>query len=111
MMNSIENSGLPPRVCILTSAGRGAVATVAVRGPGSVQLVGRRFAPNSGQALESIPPPRTVIGRFRLSEAAEEELVVGLLNGDEVEIHCHGGEVPAAAVQGALVQEGCEAVP
>lgn len=99
-----------PRVAILTPLGRGAVATVAVRGTAAAKIVGRRFLPSSGRSLEALAPPRTVYGQFRIAADTEEELVVGLLGPEEIEIHCHGGEVPPAAIQAALVEEGCAAL-
>jgi len=97
------------RVCaILTPWGRGAVATIAVRGPGAVAAVARRFTTISGQPLENVAVGRVVFGRFRTAVGAEEELVVGLVGQDDIEIHCHGGSAAVAAVCDALVAEGCD---
>ena len=80
-----------PHLAVLTPLGRGAVATIGVRGSGSRELVGRRFTPAAGKPLDSFPVGRVLFGRFRTAAAAEEELVVGLVAGNELEIHCHGG--------------------
>src|SRR5262245_49900442 len=95
----------PPRIALLTPKGRGAVATVAVRGKGARSLVSRRFEANSGQSLESFAVGRVVVGRFH-SLGGEEELVIGLASDDLVEIHCHGGVAAAQAIVEALASEG-----
>jgi tRNA modification GTPase len=99
-----------PRCALLTPAGRGAIATVAVRGVGAAALVGRRFQPAANRPLESLPIGRIAFGRFLTSATATEELVVGRVAADEVEIHCHGGTAAVAAVCEALVREGCALV-
>jgi len=96
-----------PRCAVLTPAGRGAIATVGVRGAGALAAVARRFQPANGQLLGAFAPGRVVFGRFRLSETATEETVVGLPASDEVEIHCHGGDAAVAAICAALAAEGC----
>src|SRR5436190_11379788 len=97
-------------VALLTPTGRGAVATIGVRGPEAVELVGRCFAPAAGRPLESFATGRIVFGRLALGESAAEELVVGLLGPDEVEVHCHGGVAAAQAVTAALVAAGAERI-
>jgi tRNA modification GTPase len=96
-----------PRVAILSPMGRGALATVVVRGRDAVALAGRRFTAAGGRPLTSFSAGRVVFGRFRTAAAAEEELVVGLLAEDEVEIHCHGGTAAVRAIVDALLAEGC----
>jgi tRNA modification GTPase len=98
-------------VCsVLTPAGRGAIATIGVRGTGAVQLVGRWFAPASGKALSDCPAGAVVFGRFGASAAAAEELVVGILSKDDVEIHCHGGTAAVEAIMAALVSPNCQRI-
>src|SRR5439155_694396 len=70
--------------------------------------------------LTAFPIGRTIFGRFRTSLAQSEsegnaattfeELVVGLIGPDEVEIHCHGGKAAAEAICEALVAEGATRV-
>ena len=96
-----------PRLAVLTPLGRGAVATIGVRGSGAAALVGRRFTPAAGKPLDAFPVGRVLFGRFRTAATAEEELVVGLIAVNELEIHCHGGLTAVAAVREALVAEGC----
>ncbi|MDX1944111.1 MAG: GTPase [Pirellulaceae bacterium] len=107
-MSGWREEELPTRVAVLSPLGRGAVATVAVRGPRAVELVGRQFSPASGKKLAEIPTGRVVFGRFRTT-AGEEELVVGLVGPSEVEVHCHGGLAAVAAIRESLVAAGCVA--
>jgi tRNA modification GTPase len=96
----------PTVVAILTPLGRGAVASIGVRGPRAMEIVDRRFVSAAGGPLDAYPAGRVVFGRFRGITGAEEELVVGLVAPHEVEVHCHGGLAAAEAVASALVAEG-----
>jgi tRNA modification GTPase len=91
---------------VLTPIGRGAIATVAVRGGHAANLVSRRFTSASGKALAEFPAGRVVFGRFRTAADCAEELVVGLAAPERVEIHCHGGPAAVAAICEALTAEG-----
>ncbi len=95
---------------VLTPPGRGAVATVGVRGHAALAAVARRFRPASGRALESYPAGRILFGRFQLADGLEEELVVGLVSADQVEVHCHGGAAVVQAIAEALVAAGCRLI-
>jgi tRNA modification GTPase len=103
-------SSEPTWIAVLTPPGRGAVATVGVRGPRAVEIVARRFAPAAGKPLDEYAIGRVVFGRFRTSDVAQEELVVGLVAAGEVEVHCHGGLASVEAVAAALVAEGATRV-
>jgi tRNA modification GTPase len=48
-----------------------------------------------------------VFGRFQLPSGATEELVVGVVSAEEVEVHCHGGRAAAEAILAALEAAGC----
>jgi len=96
-----------PVCAALTPPGRGAVATVGVRGSGATAAVGRRFCAASGRALGEFAAGSVAFGRFRTAGGADEELVVGLTGKDEIEVHCHGGSAAVVAVCRALVAEGC----
>jgi tRNA modification GTPase len=50
---------------------------------------------------------RVVFGRFQSPSGAVEELVVGVVSAEEVEVHCHGGMAAAAAILAALAAAGC----
>lgn len=108
----------PPRqlvTCILTPAGRGAVATVGISGPGALEAVETCFEPAAGKPLREMLPldneqtegtvGRIVFGVF-VSEGMREELVVGLFSSQRLEIHCHGGSAAAQAIVSALTKEG-----
>src|SRR5262245_35356900 len=99
-----------PAFAVLTPPGRGALATVGVRGSCAAEIVGRRFTPASGKPLAVLLPGRIIFGRFRTAAAADEELVVGLIAADQVEIHCHGGAAAVEAICQALTADGCAAL-
>jgi tRNA modification GTPase len=101
-------TGASPRCALLTPPGRGAVATIGVRGTRALAAVAQCFQPASGQPLADVPPGRVVFGRFQLLHGPPEELVVGLNSSEEVEVHCHGGSAAAEAILSALVAAGCE---
>src|SRR5262245_12066582 len=109
----------PPRFAVLTPSGRGAIATIALRGTGCLSLVARLFRLASGKLLTELPIGRTVFGRFQFSpdtlarSASErnvpstaEDLVIGLIAPDELEIHCHGGKAAVKAICDSLAAEG-----
>lgn len=101
-----------PRLCAaqLTPPGRGAVATIGVRGPGAIDAVSRLFLPAAGKPLHAFLAGRAIFGRFLSRHAVAEEVVVGLVGPDELEIHCHGGSAAAEAILAALKAEGCDLV-
>ena len=96
-------------VAPITPAGRGAIATIAVVGPHVLAIVARRFAPASGKSLAEFSPGRIALGRFR-GLTTEEELVVGVVAADHLEVHCHGGRAAVEAIVAALVEEGCQPI-
>lgn len=89
---------------LLTPRGRGAVATIAVTGPGATAAVAKFFHSPSGRRLEAAPHRKVLFGRWTSSQ---EELVVCRLAEERVEIHCHGGSAAAAAVMQSLASAGC----
>lgn len=103
-----HSNPLPTRaeriVACLTPPGRGAIAVLAVEGPGAVAEVGMLFAPASGRALETYGPPRVVFGRF--GPEPGEEVIVRLRSPDALEIHCHGGQWAIARIQSLLAGRG-----
>ncbi len=96
----------PTLLAVLTPPGRGAVATIGVRGPQAWEIVAQRFTPAAGQPLAAYAVGRVLFGRFQLAGGATEELVVGLIAAGEVEVHSHGGLAAVEAVAEALVAEG-----
>ncbi len=91
-------------VACLTPPGRGAIAVLAVEGPGAVAEVGELFTPASGRALETLRPHRVVFGRF--GPEPGEEVIVRLRGPESLEIHCHGGPFAVARIQALLARRG-----
>jgi len=92
--------------CVLTPAGRGAIASIGLSGSTSLAALERLFIPASGRALLSYEASSTVYGRIRSLDAAQEDVVVGISANGEAEIHCHGGQAAVAAICDALRREG-----
>src|SRR5688572_2904418 len=60
LLPSDEPVGKPTQLAVLTSRGRGAVATIGVRGPRAWEFVDRRFTPLSGRPLTHYPVGRVL---------------------------------------------------
>ncbi|WP_442483752.1 GTPase [Aeoliella sp. SH292] len=104
-MLSLSNK--PTTVCVLTPAGRGAIAVVSVDGAEAVELVEPLFTAASGRRLGEVPLRRIAFGRW--SGEPGEEVVITRLEG-RVEVHCHGGVAASRAIVDSLVAAGCKAV-
>lgn len=106
------NQGVPAasgerwHFCVLTPRGRGAIATIAIRGPGAIATLGSLFAPLSGRELAKYAIGSTVYGRFSSSDDAQEDVVVGIVAAEGAEIHCHGGLAAVAAICETLQSAG-----
>jgi tRNA modification GTPase len=86
---------------VLTPAGRGAVAVIAVDGTGAAAAIARHFVPAGQHDVNHLAVNRIVFGRWLRDEShAGEELVVCHTADDLYEVHCHGG---AAAVEAIVV--------
>lgn len=96
---------------MLTPSGRGAVASIGVLGPAAIAAVARRFEPLSGKLLGEFSPASIVVGHFDAGTGPREELVVGIVDAERVEIHCHGGRAAVEAIVKSLVADGCELIP
>lgn len=81
------------RVAVLTPAGTGAIATLAVVGPAAWDAVRAGFRPANGKPLPDEPTPhRFWLGK--LGEGVADEVVVAVKQLEPepwVEVHCHGG--------------------
>lgn len=93
---------------LLTPQGRGAIATIGVRGPRAVEAVARCFSP-----ARSVSGPANAIrfGRWQRDPShAGEELVICRTSADAVEVHCHGGHAAVEAILRDLSAEGVQIV-
>ncbi|QDU58728.1 GTPase [Aeoliella mucimassa] len=90
-------------VCLLTADGRGAVAVLAVEGPGADSAVARWFRSASGWQLAKLPLGRIAFGRWAADDG-EEVVIVRTESG--LEIQCHGGIAASRAIVQSLVESG-----
>lgn len=93
---------------ILTSPGRGAVASIALWGEHATAIVDELFSASSGVQMANAPPGRIFFGNWR---ASGEEVVVCRRTAGEFEIHCHGGQAAVRAVMASLAERGCREAP
>lgn len=97
-------------VALLTPPGRGALAVVGVAGADAAVAVDRCFESRAGSVAERADGA-ICFGRWRATlDSAGEELVVVRYAADRIDVHCHGGEAAAAALQGSLVAAGATAI-
>ena len=100
-----------PTCCLLTNAGRGAVAVVGIAGPIDrlTQVVDPLFKPVGSRSFQTlVQQTEQVIFYGQWKSTAEDLVVVKTKFG--VEIHCHGGAAASAAIVDDLVHSGCESV-
>ncbi|HSG69483.1 MAG TPA: GTPase, partial [Planctomycetaceae bacterium] len=102
-MNEITNER--GRAAMLTPAGRGAVATILLRGS-SQQIERAGFAPAARMPLSEQPIRRLWFGFW--GETTSEEVVLGRLDEREWELHCHGGYAAVARILNSLREQGWE---
>ena len=103
----------PIRVILLTSPGRGAVASVRVEGDGAAEIVGQQFRSIRQRPLVEIPIGQAAFGHWSSTDG--EEVVLcrracrehDLADSEAIEIHCHGGRVAVRAVMDSLIGLGC----
>lgn len=93
---------------VLTPPGRGAVATIAVRGAQATRLVAAQFRAASGRPLNESAIDRIVFGRWIAAGPPGEEVIVARRAEDEVEIHCHGGRLAVDTIADSLRPAGAE---
>jgi tRNA modification GTPase len=92
---------------VLTPAGRGAVAVIAIADAGAVQVVDSFFHAKNRTALAEQPIARIVYGNWRIGG---EDLIVCRRDEECVEIHCHGGMQAVATIAADLASAGCEEI-
>ncbi|MGO9463797.1 MAG: GTPase [Isosphaeraceae bacterium] len=95
-----------PRVSLLTSAGRGAIAVVRVAGPGSVRVADAVFRPHRGVGLARTAPGRIRLGRIGRGTGDEVVAIVLDEQPPALELQCHGGSAAVEMVIVALEQAG-----
>ncbi|MBC8115215.1 MAG: 50S ribosome-binding GTPase [Candidatus Saccharimonas sp.] len=98
---------IPLTAAVLTSVGRGAVATIRVVGDLS-QLDGVAvplFHAANGRSLSQQELRRIAFGRWGREDA--EEIVVSRLSDETLELHCHGGDAAVRRILNDLQRAGC----
>ncbi|HVU85834.1 MAG TPA: GTPase [Pirellulales bacterium] len=75
--------------CTLTAPGRGAVAVIAIAGPGAAHALAEYFISSSARLPTDLQTQRIYHGRWAAAQG--EEIVVCRSAAEEFEIHCHGG--------------------
>ncbi|HEY2882625.1 MAG TPA: GTPase [Pirellulales bacterium] len=96
-------------VSILTPAGRGAIAVVAVEGPQAEQMVEQFFRPVRGGCLSARAMQQIVFGRWGLDPG--EEVIAWRRASNHVEVHCHGGDSAVRRIVEELTASGATEEP
>ncbi len=113
-----------PQAIVLTSPGRGPVASVRLVGEGAAEIVAQCFLRGDGRAGQEFPLGRVLYGRWCSPEGEEivvcrrpltwaslsETRVSERLGHVAIEIHCHGGSAAVRAIVQSLVERGAEEV-
>ncbi len=112
-------SGSRTIVALLTPRGRGAIASLLVRGPAALAFVDELFTAHGRYACSSAPIGRVLLGRWRepatrhktpSTDSPQEELIVCRTGLDQIEVHCHGGRAAIATIMNSLCELGCQEV-
>jgi tRNA modification GTPase len=96
-------------VAVLTALGRGAIATVDVRGADATRLMTALFHPVRSIQLADVAPGEVLFGRWGVADAGEE-VVVCRNNADAWEVHCHGGDAAPRAIVQSLLDRGARRI-
>lgn len=102
---------MAPTAAVLTPHGRGAVATIRLRGP-SDSLDGSPhalFRAADGRPVSQQPVGRIVFGHW--GRDPTEEVVVCRHDALTTEIHCHGGDAAVRRILADLESAGCPSIP
>lgn len=89
---------------VMTPPGRGALATVQVLGPDAFCIVASVCKSSAEDFAKKTSDGRLWIGRW--GTPAGEPVVVHVQRSDLVEIHCHGGMMPAETILRDLTARG-----
>ena len=104
-------TGTTPTASLITPIGRGAVATIMVRGAASLfDAVPPLFAAANGKSVALQPVNRVCFGRWGTDTAETEDVVICRVSEQTTEIHCHGGTAAAERIQRDLAERGVPAV-
>jgi tRNA modification GTPase len=119
-----ECSALRCRAALVTAPGRGAIATILLRGADAPRVVARHFSPLKGRAAKghaplhdeparpsrqrAADPCASALCYGRWGSALSEEVVLYRRADGVFEIHCHGGRAAAAAILASLEPLGCD---
>lgn len=98
------------QAAMLTPLGRGAIASIVVEGPGSIDVVEHFFRGQAEPPLDQVPCNRILFGRWQTASTSEE-LVICRTDINRIEIHCHGGHAAPQSVLGSLQTLGCRVLP
>ncbi|MCL2742744.1 MAG: 50S ribosome-binding GTPase, partial [Planctomycetaceae bacterium] len=98
------------KIIRLTPAGRGAIASLLLTGPGAAEIFLKHWPGKNPLLPETLPKNKPVFGKILLTRYGQtevsEEAVVHFISPDEVEIHCHGGTAVIESVQKVFFAEG-----
>lgn len=100
----------PPIVSRTTPPGRGAVASVVVKGTRAKQLVAKFLSEKTAKIVSNLPIGGVCVGRFQVPAHPPETVVIGCPDSNTLEIHCHGGAAAVSRIERALGQAGCRQV-
>lgn len=103
-MPEVHDDGNAAVAILLTPLGRGAVASIEVRGSRAAHCVDHYFVPASGRAFRTSPIGQICYGRW--GGADGEEIVACRVNDSRIELHCHGGRAAATRILANLTSQG-----
>ncbi len=95
-------------VSLLTAAGRGALAVIAVQGHSAIDAAERFFVPLGKTSLRDRVDGALAYGRWG-GERGEQLLIVRR-SVESLEIHCHGGLAACEAIVRDLESIGCQRI-
>ena len=96
--------------CLLTPSGRGAIATIRVRGGQAITIAESLFRSATNLEISAQPIGKILFGEWLSTDSASEELVVCRTDENEIEVQCHGGPAAIDAIVTSLANAGCEIV-
>jgi tRNA modification GTPase len=94
-------------ITCLTSPGKAAIATLAVRGPNAWEWTRSLFRPRSGPLPDEPAPTKYWFGKLGIVHA--DDAIVAVKEGKPhpcIEVHCHGGVEVVRMVQELFVARG-----